>query len=41
MVYVIRVDSLMIPVNESFWQKSLYLFTKAEMEFYVHMADFL
>ena len=31
--HVIWVGSLMISVNENVWQKSLHLFTKAEMEF--------
>ena len=29
---VIRVGSLIISVNKSVWQNSLYLFTKAELE---------
>ena len=33
MEQVIRVGSLIISVNENVWQKSLYLFTKAEMKF--------
>ena len=31
--HIIRVGSLIITVNENVWQKSVYLFTKAEMEF--------
>ena len=33
MEHVIRVGSLIISVNENVWQRSLHVFSKAEMEF--------